>query len=128
MSGEADRAEDGGTVEVLIPLALDQAYSYAVPPGLVLAPGDVVQVPLGPRQTVGVVWERGAGRGGNLKAVTAKLDMPPLDGALMKLVDWVAWYTLAPKGSVLALALRRPPEDGPERPKLGCGSSGPPGR
>lgn len=109
----------GGTVEVLIPLGLDQAYSYAVPAGLALAPGDVVQVPLGPRETVGVVWELGSGRGGNLKKVVGKLDMPPLDPALMKLVDWVAWYTLAAKGSVLALALRRPPDETPERPKLG---------
>jgi primosomal protein N' (replication factor Y) len=127
MSEEPDKAaEGGGTVEVLIPLGLDQAYSYAVPPGLLLKPGDVVQVPLGPRQTVGVVWEAGSGRGGNLKAVTGRLDMPPLDGALMKLVDWVAWYTLAPKGSVLALALRRPPDDTPERPKLGVRLAGAP--
>jgi primosomal protein N' (replication factor Y) (superfamily II helicase) len=127
MSEKQDGAgEGGGTVEVLIPLGLDHAYSYAVPPGLALAPGDVVQVPLGPRQTVGVVWETGSGRGGNLKPVTGKLDLAPLDGALMKLVDWVAWYTLAPKGSVLALALRRPPDDTPERPKLGVRLVGPP--
>ncbi|PZU93275.1 MAG: primosomal protein N' [Chelatococcus sp.] len=126
MSEAAATAETGGTVEVLIPLGLDQAYSYAVPAGLALAPGDVVQVPLGPRETVGVVWETGAGRGGNLKRVTARLDMPPLDPALMKLVDWVAWYTLAPKGSVLALALRRPPDDTPERPKLGVRLAGAP--
>ncbi|HEU4520281.1 MAG TPA: hypothetical protein VFS03_12260, partial [Microvirga sp.] len=35
--------------DVLIPLALDQAYSYAVADGLALAEGDVVQVPLGTR-------------------------------------------------------------------------------
>ena len=116
----------GGTVDVLIPLGLDQAYSYAVPAGLVLKPGDVVQVPLGPRETVGVVWDVGNGRGGNLKKVTGKYDMPPLDPALRKLVDWVAWYTLAPKGSVLALALRRQPDDTPERPKLGVRLAGPP--
>ncbi|MBA4223032.1 MAG: primosomal protein N', partial [Methylobacterium sp.] len=119
MDDALDEGQGGGTVEVLIPLGLDQAYSYAVPAGLTLAPGDVVQVPLGPRETVGVVWEAGSGRGGNLKKVAAKLDMPPLDSALRKLVDWVAWYTLAAKGSVLALALRRPPDDTPERPKLG---------
>ncbi|MGO4735872.1 primosomal protein N' [Bosea sp. 2KB_26] len=118
--------ETGGTVDVLIPLALDQAYSYAVPEGLVLKPGDIVQVPLGPRETVGVVWSLGSGRGGNLKRVSAKIDMPPLDPALMKLVDWVAWYTLAAKGSVLALALRRPPDDTPERPKMGVRLVGPP--
>lgn len=119
MTEETARTQAGGTVEVLIPLGLDQPYSYAVPEGLVLEPGDVVQVPLGPRETVGVVWERGTGRGGNLKTVTAKLDMPPLDPALRQLVDWVSWYTLAPKGSVLGLVLKRPPDDTPERPKLG---------
>uniref|UniRef100_UPI003F72C840 primosomal protein N' family DNA-binding protein n=1 Tax=Bosea sp. (in: a-proteobacteria) TaxID=1871050 RepID=UPI003F72C840 len=126
MSEEQTNAEGGGTVDVLIPLALDQAYSYAVPDGLVLKPGDVVQVPLGPRETVGVVWSLGSGRGGNLKRVSGLYDMPPLDPALMKLVDWVAWYTLAAKGSVLALALRRPPDDTPERPKLGVRLVGPP--
>ncbi|TCR70363.1 replication restart DNA helicase PriA [Bosea sp. BK604] len=119
MSDEQASGEGGGTVDVLIPLGLDQAYSYAVPPGLSLKPGDVVQVPLGPRETVGVVWEIGSGRGGNLKRVSGLYDMPPLDPALMKLVDWVSWYTLAAKGSVLALALKRPPDDTPERPKLG---------
>jgi primosomal protein N' (replication factor Y) len=126
MSDGQDSEAEGGTVDVLIPLGLDQAYSYAVPAGLMLKPGDVVQAPLGPRETVGVVWSLGAGRGGNLKRITAKLDMPPLDPALMKLVDWVAWYTLAPKGSVLALALRRPPDETPERPKLGIRLAGPP--
>ena len=126
MDDALDEGQGGGTVEVLIPLGLDQAYSYAVPAGLKLAPGDVVQVPLGPRETVGVVWEAGSGRGGNLKKVVGKLDMPPLDPALRKLVDWVAWYTLAAKGSVLALALRRPPDDTPERPKLGVRLAGAP--
>ena len=80
---DSEEMEQAGTVDVLIPLGLDQAYSYAVPAGLVLKPGDVVQVPLGPRETVGVVWDIGSGRGGNLKKVTSKYDMPPLDPALM---------------------------------------------
>lgn len=126
MDAQDPEAGQAGTADVLIPLALDQAYSYAIPAGMLLRPGDVVQVPLGPRETVGVVWALGEGAGGNLKRVAAKLDLPPLDQALMKLVDWVAWYTLAAKGSVLALALRRPPEDGPERPKLGVRLVGPP--
>lgn len=126
MDAQDPQAGQAGTADVLIPLALDQAYSYAIPAGMLLRPGDVVQVPLGPRETVGVVWALGEGPGGNLKRVAAKLDLPPLDPALMKLVDWVAWYTLAAKGSVLALALRRPPEDGPERPKLGVRLVGPP--
>ncbi len=34
-------------VDVLVPVALDQAYSYRVPAGLEIAPGDVVAVSLG---------------------------------------------------------------------------------
>src|SRR5437667_306739 len=43
-------------VDVLVPVALDQAYSYRVPEGLELAPGDLVTVPLGARMATGVAW------------------------------------------------------------------------
>ena len=36
-------------VDVLLPVALDQAYSYRVPDGLTLAPGDLVSVRWGAR-------------------------------------------------------------------------------
>ena len=36
-------------VDVLVPVALNQNYSYRVPRGMALKPGDVVCVPLGPR-------------------------------------------------------------------------------
>ena len=45
-------------VDVLVPVALDQAYSYRVPAGMELAPGDLVSVPLGAR----VGDRRGLGR------------------------------------------------------------------
>ncbi len=128
MSQTATQGADppASTVDVLIPLALDQPYSYAVPPGLMLAPGDVVRVPLGPRETVGVVWAAGSSSGGNLKKVAARVEMAPLSSRLMKLVDWVAWYTLAARGSVLALALRPPSDNGPERVRMGVRLAGPP--
>ena len=43
--------------DVLLPLAVSGAYSYRIPEGMTLAPGDYVQVPLGPRHYIGVVWE-----------------------------------------------------------------------
>ena len=99
------------TAEILIPLALDTAYSYAVPAGLSLAEGDVVQVPLGPRETVGVVWGLAeSASGSNLRPVTGRIDVPSLSEPLRRLVDWLARYTLAPKGSALAMALRLPDE------------------
>lgn len=97
--------------DILIPLALDTAYSYAVPAGLTLKDGDVVQIPLGPRETVGVVWGvEDRASGGNLRPVSGAIEAPPLSEPLRRLVDWLARYTLAPKGSALAMALRLPDE------------------
>ena len=112
--------------DVLMPLALDTAYSYAVPDAMRLREGDVVQVPLGTRETVGVVWALRQGSGGNLKAITAAVDTPNLAPGLRRLLDWVAWYTLAPKGSALTLGLRLP--DGPrsEVVRVGVRLAGPP--
>jgi primosomal protein N' (replication factor Y) len=94
--------------DVVIPLALDTAYSYAALPGMALAEGDVVQVPLGTREAIGVVWGLREGAGANLKSVTAVIDAPRLGAKLRRFIDWIAWYMLAPKGSALALALRVP--------------------
>lgn len=110
--------------EVLIPLALDQTYSYAIPAEMALAPGDVVAVPLGPRSRVGVVWETRAGGAANLKAVEGRIEAPPMRPALRKLVDFIARYTLAPRGSALALALRLPGA-APETVRLGVRLAGP---
>ena len=44
-----DDSATGTIVEVLLPLALDGAYSYGVPLGIDVGPGDYVRVPLGPR-------------------------------------------------------------------------------
>ncbi len=114
------------TADVLIPLALDTAYSYAVPPGLDLAEGDVVQIPLGPRETVGVVWGvEDRASGGNLRPVSGQVDVAPVPEPLRQLVDWLARYTLAPKGSALAMALRIPDESArSETMRVGVRSAG----
>src|SRR5215207_82208 len=110
--------------DVLIPLALDTADSYAVPAGMELGEGDVVQIPLGTRETVGVVWTLRDGDGGNLKRVTERIATPPVSLSLRRLVDWVAWYTLAPKGSVLAMVLKRPEEERAEAARIGVRLAG----
>src|SRR6266481_4049476 len=45
-------AASARVVDVLVPVALDRAYSYRVPRGMELKPGDLVCVPLGPREVV----------------------------------------------------------------------------
>jgi primosomal protein N' (replication factor Y) len=110
-------------VDVLVPVALDHAYSYRVPRGVDLKPGDVVSVPLGPREVTAVVWAENANPDprlhNRLKDVSAKLDVPPLREELRTLVDWVANYTLSARGMVLRMTLRMGEHLGPERVRLG---------
>ncbi|MEA2977741.1 MAG: hypothetical protein QOF19_3261 [Alphaproteobacteria bacterium] len=115
-------------VDVLVPVALDQAYSYQVPDGIELAPGDIVSVPLGPHECTGVVWGEGTARPGlhnRLKDVSEKLDFPPLKPELRQFVDWVSGYTLTARGTVLRMTLRMG-DLGPERERIGVRLAGPP--
>ncbi len=115
-------------VPVLLPYPFAGPFDYAVPHGVVLAPGDIVLVPLNRRQEVGVVWDAPSGPAiadTKLKPVTGKLDTPPMRAPLRKLIDWVAAYTLAAAGEVLAMALRVNAM-GPERPSPGWQAADPP--
>ena len=117
-------------VDVLLPLALDHAYSYRAPEELGLAPGDLVVVPLGRRECTGVVWADNATPDplldNRLREVAAKLDMPPLRGELRAFVDWVSAYTLAPRGMVARMALRMGEQAGAARLRTGVRLKGPP--
>ena len=119
-----------GVVDVLVPVALDRAYSYRVPRGLDLKVGDVVCVPLGPREVVGVVWAENAKPDprlhNRLKDVSEKLDVPALKPELRALVDWVANYTLSARGMVMRMCLRMGEDLGPERVRTGVRLVGPP--
>jgi primosomal protein N' (replication factor Y) (superfamily II helicase) len=116
-------ATSTGVVDVLVPVALNQTYSYRVPRGMALAAGDVVGVPLGPREVLAVVWGENANPDprlhNRLKDVAEKLDVPSLKAELRSLVDWVANYTLSSRGMVLRMCLRMGEGLGPERVRLG---------
>jgi primosomal protein N' (replication factor Y) len=96
-------------VSVLLPLPLDRAYDYLVPPELALAPGDLVRVPLGSRELLGVVWESGRDSGEippeRLKSVAALCEAPPLSRIQRRFVEWLADYSMVPWGAVLRMAL-----------------------
>ncbi len=115
-------------VDVLLPLGLDTPYSYAVPDGLELQPGDLVQVPLGNRSMLGCVWpSRSNGKAvdtAKIKSVKARLDYEPLPAELLKLIDWMADYTLAPRGMVLRLALKHGESPGVARERVGVRATG----
>ena len=90
------------TVKVLLPLPLADAYDYRVPDSMDVVPGHFVVVPLGKRETVGVVWGEGSGEVApeKLRDVIEILPALPMADALRRFVDWVSAYTLAPPGPV----------------------------
>jgi primosomal protein N' (replication factor Y) len=100
-----------------VPMPAPKAYSYAVPEGMAVEPGSIVQVPLGPRQVMGVVWD-GTDDGivdpKKLKPITQVFDCPPLAKEMRTFLDWVAAYTVSPPGLVVRMALRAPAAFDPE--------------
>lgn len=110
--------ELGDIVAVMVGVAIEGPYSYRVPEGMHVSPGTIVTVPLGPRQTIGVVW--GAPKDkvahNRLKDILHIYEVPPLSRELMKMVDWVARYTLATPGMVLRGVLRSTEALEPEKP------------
>ncbi len=125
MTAELPLADTTLVAEVLIPVAVDQAYSYLAG-DLALQPGDIVEVPLGPRATIGVVWSVGplSGDRPRLKPVAARVDLPPLTKTLRDFVDWVARWTVSPRGTVLRMALRAPFIGEPAAPRFGVVATG----
>ena len=96
-------------VPVLLPYPFAGPFDYRVPNGMELRPGDHVLVPLNRREEVGVVWDGDPDNGvgdNRLRPVSARLDAPPMGLDLRQLIDWIAAYTLAAPGEVLAMALR----------------------
>ncbi|KQY34464.1 primosomal protein N' [Rhizobium sp. Root483D2] len=104
-------------VPVLVPMPAPKPYSYAVPEGMAVEPGSIVQVPLGPRQVLGVVWDGiddGSVDPQKLKSITRVFDCPPLTKDMRTFLDWVATYTVSPPGLVARMALRAPAAFDPE--------------
>jgi primosomal protein N' (replication factor Y) len=104
-------------VPVLVPLPAPGPYSYAVPEGMHVEPGSIIQVPLGPRQVIGVVWDSQADDKldpKKLRPITQVFDCPPLSADMRRFIEWVAGYTLSPPGLVARMAIRAPAALEPE--------------
>ena len=123
-SDEADATPSSIVADVLVPVAVDTAYSYRVPAGLRLEPGQFVAMPLGTRIATGVVWATRAGGGDNLKSIVEVRDWPALRQPLRDFIDWVARWTLAPRGGVLRMAVRAPEATAAPPPKWGFRKTG----
>jgi primosomal protein N' (replication factor Y) len=109
------------TLQVALPIPLPQHFDY-LPPGGTEAADDAigrrVSVPFGPRELVGLVVGLGeqATADGLREALTWHDDTPLLSGELPRSLHWLARYTHAPLGEVLATALPGPLRRGEAQP------------
>jgi primosomal protein N' (replication factor Y) len=105
-------------VAVMVSVSVEGPYSYRVPRGMSVTRGSIVAVPLVGRPTLGVVWGEPKDNFAHnrLKDILVAYDVPPLSDELLKTVDWVSRYTLAPPGLVLRSVLRSSEALEPDRP------------
>ena len=94
---------------VLTTQPLDRLLDYRAPEGGCFL-GAYVEVPLGPRKVLGVVWGPGAGDfdSSKLRSVTRVLDVAPMRGEMRAFLGKAADYTLTPMPAMLRLASRAP--------------------
>lgn len=96
------------TVEVAIPLPLEQTFSYGVPSGMAgVCAGKRVLVPFGRRTVTGFVLGEGSGNfSGDIKEIIELLDREPLFTTEQIVFSrWIAAYYLHPLGEVFRTAL-----------------------
>ncbi len=110
---------------VLLPVALDQTYDYLLPEGMEVEPGCFVLVPFGPQVRLGIVWDGPVGDQSKavdpkkMKAITERMDVPPLPVVSLRFAEWVARYTLGPLGMVVRMMMSAPAAFEPVKPKVG---------
>ncbi|WP_299283614.1 primosomal protein N' [uncultured Tateyamaria sp.] len=101
--------DEGALVAVLTTQPLDRALDYKAPEGGCHL-GAFVEVPLGPRKVIGVVW--GPGKGdydyAKVRSVIRVLDVAPMRLEMREFLSKAAAYTLTPMPAMLRLATRAP--------------------
>ncbi|MCX7567561.1 primosomal protein N' [Sulfitobacter sp. F26169L] len=101
--------DEGMLVSVLTTQPLDRALDYKAPEGGCHL-GAFVEVPLGPRKVIGVVW--GAGQGdydySKVRSVLRVLDAAPMRAEMVSFLEKSAAYTLTPLSAMLRLTTRAP--------------------
>lgn len=101
--------EAGELVAVLTTEPLGRVLDYKAPEGG-CGDGDFVEVPLGPRKVIGVVWGKGEGKfdPARIRPVYRVLDAQPMRAELRTFLTRAAEYTLTPMAAMLRLATRAP--------------------
>jgi len=100
---------EGDLVGVLTTQPLDRLLDYKAPEGGCHL-GAFVEVPLGPRKVIGVVWAPGKGDydRAKIRSVMRVLDVAPMRDEMRTFLTRAADYTLTPMPAMLRLGTRAP--------------------
>ena len=100
---------EGDLVAVLTTQPLDRLLDYKAPEGGCHI-GAFVEVPLGPRKVLGVVWGPGAGDFDykKVRSVMRVMDVAPMRDEMRTFLSRAADYTLTPLTAMLRLGTRAP--------------------
>lgn len=101
--------DEGALVGVLTAQPIDRLLDYKAPEGGCFL-GAFVEVPLGPRKVLGVVWGPGHGNWdpAKIRSILRVLPSPPMREEMQAFLTKTAAYTLTPMSSMLRLATRAP--------------------
>jgi primosomal protein N' (replication factor Y) len=103
------------------------SFSYRVPDGWTLAPGQRVRAPLRGAPRVGMVVALRDGADPQLKPLARLVDPAPvLSAAQLELVGWIAAQSLSSLGSTCAALLPPPATGGADIPRIVPGGAAPP--
>jgi primosomal protein N' (replication factor Y) len=104
-----DAFPPGAPVAVVLAEGLELLLDYRAPPTGTRT-GDLVEVPLGPRRVLGLVWGPGTGDFDRtkLRDIARVLDAPPIRAPMREFLARAADYTLTPLSVMLRLATRAP--------------------
>ena len=93
-------------VGVLLTLPFDEPFDYQTDRAVEI--GQIVEVPFGRDKQIGIVFSHGNSSGlapEKIKNISQYFDYPPLSEKLIKFIQWVAKYNMAPLGAVLKMVL-----------------------
>lgn len=93
-------------IGVLLPLPFDEPFDYCCDEEL--QTGTFVRVPWGKKEITGVVWRAGKSSDcppEKIKPIIKKYDFKPINNKLIKFINFVSQYNMAPLGMVLKMVI-----------------------
>ncbi len=94
-------------VAVLLPRIFDHPFTYISKLDEKLNHGDLVIVPFGKKQEIGVIWDKLQETNKNIKIkeIKKKIGKFSINKSLIEFINWFSMYNLVPRGKVLKMCL-----------------------